>query len=105
MHPSQLYESATCFVLFALLSLFYVLTRRRRVHGEVFLLFAVLYPAARFVLETFREDTDPVFGTGLTIGQVVSVAILAVSVPLSAWAWVVRVRRLRAEGAGKTGEH
>jgi phosphatidylglycerol:prolipoprotein diacylglycerol transferase len=104
VHPSQLYESTTCFALFLLLSLYYVLTRRRRVDGEVLVLFAVLYPVTRIFNETFREDTDPVFGTGLTIGQVVSLAILAASVPLFVWAWVVRVRRARRERAGKPGE-
>jgi phosphatidylglycerol---prolipoprotein diacylglyceryl transferase len=105
VHPSQLYESVTCFALFAFLSLYYVLTRRRRVPGEVFLLFAVLYPAARIVLETFRQDTNPVFGTGLVMGQAVSIPILAVCLPWFVWLQVSRFRRGRAEKApdGKAG--
>ncbi|MHC4598897.1 MAG: prolipoprotein diacylglyceryl transferase [Planctomycetota bacterium] len=111
IHPTQLYSSLAAIFLFILVSLYFRHTKRRRVPGEVFLLFATLYPIARFILETMREDTNPVFGTGLTISQNVSFAIFLVSLPLFVYTQILKFKGegvVTAEGpqeveAGKGG--
>lgn len=53
LHPTQLYESATMIVIFVILLLVF---RRRRFHGQVILVYAMLYAVARFVIEFWRDD-------------------------------------------------
>lgn len=69
VYPAQLLASMGAFALFLLLAWFY---RYRRHEGEVLLLFGVTYSVIRFLLEILRDDTAPVFGTGLTISQNIS---------------------------------
>ncbi len=53
LHPTQVYESLTMLAIF----LFLVwLHRRKRFSGQVLLAYAVLYGAARFTIEFFRDD-------------------------------------------------
>jgi phosphatidylglycerol:prolipoprotein diacylglycerol transferase len=113
VHPTQLYSSLTAMTLFILVSLYFAFTKKRRVPGEVFFFFAALYPIGRFIMEAMREDTDPVFGTGLTISQNVSLAIFVVALPLFIWTQVKKFRgevvdttatepaRAEPEGKGK----
>jgi len=54
VHPTQLYCSAACLLIFAYLT--FRLSRPRRFHGEVFLTGGLLYTAARFVVDFFRDD-------------------------------------------------
>ena len=81
LHPVQLYESAVCLVLFALLVW---LERRRHRDGDVIVVYTVLYAIARFILEFFRGDADRgfVFGGLLSTSQFIAVimCILAVTV-------------------------
>lgn len=88
IHPTQLYSSLDAFLIFVIVTLYGAATFRRRAHGEVFLAFVILYAVGRFVMESFRNDTGPVFGTGGTIAQVISVAALAAAVPAFAWLWI-----------------
>jgi phosphatidylglycerol:prolipoprotein diacylglycerol transferase len=85
IHPTQLYSSLDAFVIFVLVVIYSRLSFRRRAHGEVFALFVILYGAGRFLMESFRNDTGPVFGTGGTIAQVMSVAFIVVALPWFAW--------------------
>jgi phosphatidylglycerol:prolipoprotein diacylglycerol transferase len=55
VHPVQLYEAAALLGIGLLTNLFYPY---RRFDGQVFLLYLVLYAAARPVLEIFRGDID-----------------------------------------------
>jgi phosphatidylglycerol---prolipoprotein diacylglyceryl transferase len=54
VHPTFLYESIWCFLLFLLLS--YV-DRRRAFEGQVFLLYGILYSFERFFVEWLRIDS------------------------------------------------
>ncbi|MBI5015739.1 MAG: prolipoprotein diacylglyceryl transferase [Deltaproteobacteria bacterium] len=54
LHPTQLYESAAAFALFAIL--YGVVGRRRRFEGQVFGAYLTAYPALRFTVEIFRDD-------------------------------------------------
>lgn len=82
-HPTQIYESLATFAIFVMLMLF---RKRKTNHGQVAWLYAVLYAAARFVIEFFRGDNPPVF-MGLTISQVIGVVILMGAAPLAYLAW------------------
>ncbi|MBI1849342.1 MAG: prolipoprotein diacylglyceryl transferase [Planctomycetes bacterium] len=71
VHPTQVYSSLFDFGLFLFLS--WWLTRRR-LDGDVMLLYGILYSAGRFGLEFLRGDNDATF-TGLTIAQDLSIVI------------------------------
>jgi phosphatidylglycerol---prolipoprotein diacylglyceryl transferase len=53
LHPVQLYETAATFVIFLILL---AVTGRRRFHGQVMLVYALLYAIARFTIEFWRDD-------------------------------------------------
>src|SRR5262245_1306209 len=68
LHPSQLYESLACFLVF--------LAPRKRFAGQVVLTYALLYSVARFGLEFFRGDPDRGGAWGLSTSQIVAVVIV-----------------------------
>ena len=74
-HPTQLYESAAMFVVFLIL--------RRRVpgNGRTFFLYLIMYSAFRFFIEFLRGD-NPAVLMNLTVFQIMSIIILAISVIL-----------------------
>jgi phosphatidylglycerol---prolipoprotein diacylglyceryl transferase len=78
LHPVQLYESAVCLVLFAILVW---LERRRHRDGDVIIAYTVLYAIARFVLEFFRGDADRgfVFGGALSTSQFIGLIICIIA--------------------------
>lgn len=53
LFPVQLFESAGEFLIFLFLAWF---SRRKKFEGEVFLLYIILYPILRTVMEIFRGD-------------------------------------------------
>jgi phosphatidylglycerol:prolipoprotein diacylglycerol transferase len=73
LHPSQLYESLACFLIFAFLLW---LAPRKRFQGQVVLAYAVLYSVARFGLEFFRGDPDRGMILGLSTSQAVAVVLV-----------------------------
>lgn len=54
VHPTFLYESIWCLLLFILLSF---LDKRRKFEGQVFLLYGILYSFGRFFVEGLRIDS------------------------------------------------
>ncbi|MGQ3684343.1 MAG: prolipoprotein diacylglyceryl transferase [Candidatus Loosdrechtia sp.] len=78
IHPTQLYSFFLNIALFFTLSIFF---KYRRKEGEVFLLFGILYPVIRFFMESLRGD-NPLFFNYLTIAQIISIFIFAVSLTL-----------------------
>lgn len=54
VHPTFLYESIWCFLLF--LVLIYI-DNRRKFEGQVFLLYGMLYSVERFFVESLRTDS------------------------------------------------
>ena len=85
LHPVQLYESAICLVLFAVLVR---LSRHKRFDGEVILAYTLLYAAARFILEFFRGDDDRgfIFGGLLSTSQFIALILGPAAIAL----WLVR---------------
>jgi prolipoprotein diacylglyceryltransferase len=72
VHPTQIYSAINAFLLCGFLWVLYPFRRR---DGEVFAAMLLLYPVARFLLESIRNDEPAQFGTGLTIAQLVSIGI------------------------------
>jgi phosphatidylglycerol:prolipoprotein diacylglycerol transferase len=77
VHPTQIYESAACFAIAAVLLLY--VHGRKRYDGHVFLAFLALYALARFALEFWRSDDRGGF-LGLSTSQLISLALFAVAV-------------------------
>jgi len=86
-HPSQLYElGLEGLLLFAIL---WIYARRRRPVGAVSGLFLIGYGAARFFVEFFREPDAflGVLALGLSMGQWLSLPMIAAGIALMAWAY------------------
>ncbi len=85
VHPTQLYEAALMIGVFMLL---WRLRGHRHAAGWLFGVYLVLAGAERFLIEFVRakEDHVPILG-GITLAQVVALAILLLGVGLTArWA-------------------
>lgn len=78
-HPAQLYAAFDALLLTLLLLAFDPLKRRA---GETFALLLSVHAVSRFLLEIVRIDEPSVFGTGLSISQNISVAMLLAGVGL-----------------------
>ncbi len=98
VHPTQIYSSINA-LLICLLLLAYDRFRRR--DGELFALMITVYPIARFLIEIARTDESTVFGTGMSISQNVSLAMLVCAAAL--WFYVARGGK-REKGRGKRDE-
>ena len=97
LHPTQLYESAACLVIFLLLL---GLHRRKRFDGEVIAAYAVLYGMTRFLIEFVRDDPrGDIFGltslTGLSTSQLISLVVIIGGIVFL----VRRRRRANREGS------
>jgi len=95
VHPTQLYSSASALALFLFLNWYFP---HRKRPGDVALLFFLIYPIYRFVVEWLRADNEPWF-TGLTTSQNISVAMFVTALVL----WVRRCKALSAEGGTSPG--
>jgi phosphatidylglycerol---prolipoprotein diacylglyceryl transferase len=75
VHPTQLYESAACFAIFAFL--YYVVRPRRRGFGDVFAAMLILYGIARSVIEIWRDDDRGVLFGWLSTSMIISIPLIA----------------------------
>lgn len=96
LHPTQLYESFAALVIFLVLLWVH---RHKRFSGQVILLYAVLYGAARFTIEFFRDDPrGDILGlttlTGLSTSQMISLVVGLTGL-------VILIMRWRRANAGK----
>ncbi|MBK5245950.1 MAG: prolipoprotein diacylglyceryl transferase [Peptostreptococcaceae bacterium] len=73
VHPTFLYESIWCFILFIILLL---VDNRRKFEGQVFLLYGILYSIERFFVEWLR--TDSLMLGSLKQAQMLSLSIIVV---------------------------
>jgi len=62
LHPSQVYAIVNALLLFGVLQ---VMFRHKRRHGQIILVFAVLYGVSRFLMEFLRADEAAVYLLGL----------------------------------------
>jgi phosphatidylglycerol---prolipoprotein diacylglyceryl transferase len=88
IHPTQIYSAIDAFLLFFVLLAYEPFQRRS---GELLALMLTLHPISRFLLEVIRIDEASMFGTGLSISQLISVAALVGAVIL--WAYILRQPR------------
>lgn len=79
VHPAQLYSFVDAMLLCLLLLAYEPLKRR---DGELTALVLTIHPISRFLLEVIRIDESPVFGTGMSISQNISIALFALGVGL-----------------------
>ncbi|HEX5171636.1 MAG TPA: prolipoprotein diacylglyceryl transferase [Cyclobacteriaceae bacterium] len=77
LHPTQLYEAF--FILSVMIFLLYV-RDRKTFHGQLFLLYMLLYGAGRFLLEYFRGDIERGFiiKNLLSHSQLIAIMIIGV---------------------------
>lgn len=85
VHATQIYSSINAALLAWVLWSLYPL---RRTDGQVTAVMLTAYPIARYLLEEIRIDESPVFGTGLSISQNISLVLLAGAALL--WIWLCR---------------
>ena len=78
VHPTFLYESIWCFILVIIL---WQVDNRRKFTGQTFLLYCILYSAARFLIEGLRTDSLIVhlFGWEFKQAQVLSATAIIVA--------------------------
>ncbi|MFH1076038.1 MAG: prolipoprotein diacylglyceryl transferase [Pseudomonadota bacterium] len=80
LHPTQLYDSAGTFLIFLALI---VLQKRKKIEGEVFCAYAIMYAGSRFIVEMFRgDDRGPVFLGGLSLSQMIAVFVAMAGVSM-----------------------
>jgi phosphatidylglycerol---prolipoprotein diacylglyceryl transferase len=95
-HPTFLYESILCLVIFAILVVVSHRWGDKLRTGDVALLYLILYPVCRVVIEFQRPDAW--VSHGIAVAQIISVAVMA----LAALAVLLRhgvAARLRRNGA------
>ncbi|MBN2243119.1 MAG: prolipoprotein diacylglyceryl transferase [Acidobacteria bacterium] len=86
LHPTQAYESLTCFALFFFLVR---LSGRKRFEGQVILAYSILYAILRFLIEFARGDADRGFILDglLSTSQFVALIVLAAGLPIYVFRW------------------
>lgn len=88
VHPAQIYSAIDAALLAWVLWSFYPY---RRHDGEVMALMLMLHPVSRFLLEAIRVDEAPVWGTGLSISQNLSVGLFLIGLAL----WIAVGRKAK----------
>lgn len=87
LHPTQLYESITMFIVFA--ALIY-LHKKKRFDGQVLIAYGIIYSIVRFTIEFFRDDPrGNLFGLtstlGLSTSQIISLLVAVCSIVFMIW--------------------
>jgi prolipoprotein diacylglyceryltransferase len=80
-HPSQLYESITCLLLFFLLIFLYTRQRARTPEGRLFGIFVISIFVLRFIYEFQKEnqvdaESQIIELTGMNLGQLLSIPFI-----------------------------
>jgi phosphatidylglycerol:prolipoprotein diacylglycerol transferase len=88
VQPTQVYEIIYNLIVFGIL---FMLRRRLKPDGSLFLVYLVFYSVWRLGIDFIREGTPFLFG--LHQAQVVSIIVLAITVPLL----VIKTRLIKAE--------
>lgn len=74
VHPTFLYESVWCILGFFILN--YIVHKRRKYKGEVFLLYGIWYGLERMVVEGLRTDSLYIANTTIRVSQLLSAIII-----------------------------
>ncbi len=78
VHPCFLYESLWCIIGFVVI--FFLIAKRRKFDGEVFLSYVAWYGAGRMFIEGLRTDSLMFFGTRLRVSQILAGALVIAAV-------------------------
>ena len=76
VHPTFLYESVWCLLVFAMLHI--IVTKHRKFKGEVFLLYGIFYGLERMIVEGMRTDSLYIANTTIRVSQLLSAVIVVV---------------------------
>ena len=81
LHPTQLIEAAANALIFLVL---WLVLRKKRFDGQVFILYLVLYSVTRFLIEFIRGDADRgfLFNGRLSTSQFISIHLVIVAAVL-----------------------
>ncbi len=95
VHPTQLYESAFLFILFAVLSFLLL----KKLFKHTLSVYMIAYGIFRFAIEYLRDDYRGEFVTGLTPSQFWSIAMVVLGIILIPLMnkWGVDLKKTRAE--------
>lgn len=89
VHPTFLYESIWCFLMFIILI---IVDNNRKFEGQAFLLYGILYSFGRFFIEGLRTDS-------LMFGYIKQAQLLSASVfIIFLIAYIIMIRRKRRYG-------
>lgn len=87
VHPTFLYESVWCILLFIVLHI--VVTKYRKFKGEVFILYGIGYGLERMIVEGLRTDSLYIGNTTIRVSQLLSTIIVVV---FTVWFIVLMVK-------------
>lgn len=83
LHPTQIYEAAATLLIFVILLFVY---RKRQFHGQVIIVYAILYAIARFIIEYWRDDPRGEF-FDLSTSQFIAVVLFIGAMIAYFWRW------------------
>ena len=80
-HPAQLYESISCFILFALLLWYWSKKKINLPEGRIFGIFLIILWSLRFAYEFLKENQESFEDNlSLNMGQILSIPLVLVGV-------------------------
>jgi phosphatidylglycerol:prolipoprotein diacylglycerol transferase len=79
LHPTQLYSMT---LIYGIMAILLIVSRRKQFNGQVFLLYLILYSAGRMILEMFRGDLSRgyVIQDLLSNSQFISILVIIVAI-------------------------
>ncbi len=81
-HPTFLYESVCTFIIFLILS---KVEKNKKITGQVFYLYFILYGIARFFIEGLRTDSLYIANTDIRVSQLLSIVLASVFFVIYIW--------------------
>lgn len=91
LHPTQLYDSANGFIIFAILL---ILRKFKKFDGQLFWTYTLLYAVGRFIVEIFRGDERGfVIESFLSTSQFIAIPLFIVSL-----AMLIKLKGARGQG-------
>ncbi len=95
LHPTQLYDSANGFIIFAILL---ILRKFKKFDGQLFWTYTLLYAVGRFIVEIFRGDERGfVIESFLSTSQFIAIPLFIVSL-----AMLIRLKQKQKSEGTKT---
>ena len=92
VHPTFLYESLWCLLLFVLIMIF---RRYQQYNGEVLLWYLGGYGLERFFVEGLRTDSLKIGSTGIAVSQILSAALFLVSLGILIYKRIQIIRAIK----------